>query len=202
MGGTVYENAVVFSEDTEVLINPTFISSLGGNRRDYAITFKANVAQTNCYFLIRQDGVAIFESKRKDMVVGLNTFDVTTDQGFFDLTGGVSYEVVVLSEDGDVELLGGTTFPYLQVTYQEWEDVQQATLNDITVAATSPTFGAIHSTDSNIFFGGFKSTGVIRRRDTTTGVDTFYQSTASLPIPDEASWTDWQNRETLTYGVL
>ncbi|MDB4590910.1 hypothetical protein OAH77_04335 [Flavobacteriaceae bacterium] len=64
----------------------------------------------------------------------------------------------------------------------------------------NPTFVAAHSTDSDIVYGGFAQTGQIRRRVLSTGADTYFQSSATTPITDSSNWTDWTNRQTLTYS--
>lgn len=64
----------------------------------------------------------------------------------------------------------------------------------------SPTFVALDSGDPNVTYGGFSTTGLIRKRIISSGSDTFFQSSVALPVIAEASWTDWQNRESLTYA--
>lgn len=64
----------------------------------------------------------------------------------------------------------------------------------------NPTWVEIDSNDSNITYGGFKTTGRIRRRDLTTGIDTFFQSAETLPIGSSTTWVDWGNRESLIYN--
>lgn len=96
---------------------------------------------------------------------------------------------------------GSTTLqqPYFAVDRQNFVLEQLATETWVNRVALNPTWVAADSNDSDITYGGFKSTGIIRRRVLSTGADSFYQSNASLPIPSDATWTDWTNRENLTY---
>lgn len=61
---------------------------------------------------------------------------------------------------------------------------------------TSPTLSEYHSSNQNIIYGGFLSTGLIRERNLSTNIDKFYQSTVPT---DLNNWADWNNRETLIY---
>ncbi|AUR96764.1 hypothetical protein NVP1232O_30 [Vibrio phage 1.232.O._10N.261.51.E11] len=205
-GGTYHAADVIQAIDSDQLTNPSFPTTLGTNRRDYRIGIKAVSAQSKCYAVIKQSGIAIFESKRQSLTVGDNSFDLSVvngSQGFFDLIGSVQYTVEFLSEDGDIVLLGDgvTGTPYLELDWQEWEDIRQPDQDDID-NLLSPTWGAVDSSDPNIIYGGFKQTGRIRKRELSAGDDTWFQSSINLPVPSEAAWSDWQSRESLIYGDL
>lgn len=100
--------------------------------------------------------------------------------------------------------LGGTetiNIPYLKWWLQEGEEKELAYKEDVNDTVTelyNPSFVSRHSNDLDITFGGFKNTARIRKRVLSTGGDTWFQSAET--VTDEASWNDWQNRESLIYN--
>ncbi len=112
---------------------------------------------------------------------------------------------VNLLADAAIDLLGDGVNPWRAVDSQTITQLPMATESYVTETTNnllSPTWGAVDSADSNVIYGGFKTTGRIRRRELDTGDDTWLQSSIVLAVTSEAAWTDWQNRETLTYGEL
>ncbi|QJT70984.1 hypothetical protein GR7B_00186 [Vibrio phage vB_VcorM_GR7B] len=209
VGGTYHLEEVAQSVDSDVLINPTWTSTITSNRRDYVLYIKLDQAQTGVYFLCyTEDDTPIFESTPTDMEAGEVTIDLragANGPGFLDLNGGIDYKFSLLSEDGDVRVLGSSSLglPYVKLTWQEWADVAQATVDDIPTAEElfiNPSFVAIDSSNPDVTYGGFSTTGRIRKRVISTNTDTFFQSSVTTPVTDASTWTDWQNRESLTYA--
>ena len=98
-----------------------------------------------------------------------------------------------------VPITGEVVFnPHYHVKEYLLEYKGMATEDYVISKTANPDFVASHSSDTTITFGAFATTKVIRRRDLSTGVDTFYTSTDTFT--NEADWLDWQNREDLVYG--
>ncbi|AUR83135.1 hypothetical protein NVP1031O_153 [Vibrio phage 1.031.O._10N.261.46.F8] len=206
IGGTYHERQLIEADDATTLTNPSFDFSLPLNYRVYSIYIKVVTPATSCYFLMRQGGAVVFESKRFDYVAGefrMNLQAAAGGQGFMELRANETYQVQILSDDGDATVLGNSTtsVPWHLFDWQEWEDVPLLHSKS-TEGVSSPTFVAVNSTDPDIVYGAFVTTGVVRKRVLSTGVDTYFTSSVTLPVTNEATWTDWQNRETLTYGVI
>jgi hypothetical protein len=129
------------------------------------------------------------ESYSKMSIVNLSDEDIVITQTGGTIGGDASY---TLSGDSSVNIAWTATDAWI-IDSNFTESTNLGTL-------TNPTWVAAHSTNADITYGGFKSTGIIRQRTLSTGVDlTFLNTATTLPIPDEPTWTDWQGREGLTY---
>lgn len=107
---------------------------------------------------------------------------------------------------GDPILLGSGTFPWIPYYRREEQPVSYKSIpskdyvNDEILKLYSPSYNAFDSNDQDIIYGGFRTTGVIRKRIISTGIETFFQSSVTLPVIDPTDWGDWQNRESLIYN--
>lgn len=135
--------------------------------------------------------------------IQINTLGSTSP---IDIAQGNQWKLGVRRPDGsDIILLGrgDLGIPWNASDHREWVDKDHALVEELPTAASlfsNPTWVARDSSDSDVTYGGFSITGRIRKRVVSTGVDTWFTSTGvTLPITDLSSWTDWTNRETLTY---
>ncbi len=137
--GTFHDMEVQQAEITHQITNPSFVTPLAGNRRDYKARFNFAQTITNVILTILENSKPIFTSNAFDITTtGNNDFDLSVAEGnagYVDLHGNTAYTVTLASEDGDVVVLGNSTgIPYLALTYQEWRDVRLATIEQLPAA--------------------------------------------------------------------
>lgn len=119
--GNLIENHDFNSESGSTITNPDFtITSLNVDHRLYAITVNAVSAQTNVTLSIYTQDTLFWQDTFSNLLAGLNTYQLSN---FIDLNASTEYRITATSTDGDVEVLGGASIPFIQLNYRQWVDV-------------------------------------------------------------------------------
>jgi len=189
----------------DILVNPVFsvtISDTPGDHRTIAYHLESDTTITNVKFSAKKNNIEFFTADFGTLTANVErVVDMTIEPNVPpDVFEGEVYEISITSPNGDVKLKGSAVnaAPYFKANVLPFEDEEVALKSELD-ALTNPTWVEADSVDPDIVYGGYKSTGTIRKRVVSLGNDTYFQSSAALPIPSAASWADWQNREALIY---